>query len=90
MPMKISKTRERIKNLILFHADGKFDPDKPADVELAEKLAANATIAMSEYLDQEAKAEPDAGKKEALTTVKTEFAEDAEWWDPMPEDLEPM
>lgn len=88
--MKISRTRERIKNLILLHSGDRFDSGNPDDVALAEKLAANATIAMSEYLDQEAKAEPDAGKKDALTTVKTEFAEDAEWWDPTPEDLEPM
>lgn len=90
MPIKISRTRERIKNLILFHTGDKFDSGKPDDVVLAEKLAANATIALSEYTEQEAGKEPNADKKAALTTLKTELAEDASWWDPTPEDLDPL
>lgn len=90
MPIKISRTRERIKNLLLLHTDGKFDPGNPADVVLAEKLAANATIAMSEYTDQQAKAEVNTDKRAALAGLKTELEEDAQWWDPTPEDLEPL
>lgn len=88
--MKISRTRERIKNLILFHTGDKFDSNKSDDVALAEKLAANATIAMSEYIDQQAKKELNTDKKTALTTLKTELEADASWWNPTPEDLEPL
>jgi len=70
--MQISKTRERIKNLLLFHS-GKFDSKNPEDVQLAEKLAANATICLSEQMEQ---------KEVTFTQLQEDLKTDAEWWQP--------
>lgn len=71
--MNISKVRERIKNLILFHT-GKFDKNKPEDVQLAEKIAANATMAMAEYIKE--------NKGQTTAVLETNFKSDANWWNP--------
>ena len=74
--MDISKVRERIKNLWLYNTK-KFDPKNEDDVKLAEQMAANAVIAMADFI----KASNETNE-EKLTTVEADLRKDAEWWNP--------
>ena len=69
--MEISKIRERIKNLILFHTD-KFDSKNVVDVALAEKIAANSVVALFDYLNS-------LDTKTEITAIKTTLEEDSSW-----------
>lgn len=101
--MKISKTRERIKNLILFHSDEqnvecphchktftrkRFDSKNKDDVALASQIAANATIAMSDWIDYLSDEITDEQIKIKVKEIVEKLKKDANWWNPNPDILD--
>lgn len=79
--MDISRCRERIKNLWLYNTD-KFDPNKPEDIKLAEQMAANAVIAMADWINESNKTTEKIATKTVISTIETDLRKDAEWWNP--------
>lgn len=68
-----------------------WDPENPNHVEVCERLGANLSILFASFLERAIVELPNPAARadNVLQAIANLLREDAEWWDPDPEDTVP-